>query len=358
MDLALTQQRLASVQALAPDSDPVLLTSPAAVRWVSGFTGSHGVVLVRPDASGVLFTDGRYTEQAEHQSPGFEIRTVPHGLTAATETIAESDPRTVVVDAGHLTAAQADALRGSGIAIRDAGAEIERLRMVKTDDEVASLRRACQISVEALDQVVERVRVGMTERHVARLLEFTMAELGAEDRSFETIVAAGAHGALPHHEPTDTPLRAGDLLVVDFGALVDGMHADCTRTFIVGAEPADWQAEIHRACEVAAECGRAAVRAGVTLREVDDEARSALRESGWAEQFMHGVGHGVGLAVHEAPMLAADGTYPLEPATPLTVEPGVYLTGRGGVRIEDTVVVRQHEGEVLTEFPRGLRRVG
>lgn len=354
----LSERRLAAVASLAVSGESVLLTSPASVRWVSGFTGSHGVVLVRPDEPAVLFTDGRYTEQARSQSPGFDVQTVPNGLAAATGLLADSSAAAVAVDAGHLTAAQAGALQERGIATRDAGAEIERLRMVKTDDELDALRRACRISVEALAQVAAQIEMGMSERYVARLLEFTMAELGADDRSFETIVAAGPHAALPHHEPTDTPLRAGDLLVVDFGALAGGMHADCTRTFIVGAEPAGWQAEIHRACEIAAERGRQAVRAGVTLREVDEAARSSLHDAGWADHFMHGVGHGVGLVVHEAPMLAADGTHPLEPATPLTVEPGIYLPGRGGVRVEDTVVVRGDGCEVLTEFPRELQRVG
>jgi Xaa-Pro aminopeptidase len=181
-----------------------------------------------------------------------------------------------------------------------------------------------------------------------------MLDQGATGIAFETIVATGPNSAVPHHRPTDRAVAAGDLLKIDFGALYEGYHADCTRTVVVGAEPADWQREIHGLVRAAQRAGRHALAPDVDVRQVDAAAREVITDAGYGEAFSHGLGHGVGLEVHEAPLINADSDARLADRTPVTVEPGVYLPGRGGVRIEDTLVVRAGEPELLTTTPKDL----
>jgi len=235
---------------------------------------------------------------------------------------------------------------------------VEALRSVKDDEELAALAEACRISDEALAALLPEVRVGATERVLARRLEWLMLELGASAISFESIVAGGPHSAIPHHSPTDRPLEAGDLLKIDFGALYDGYHADETRTFVVGADPEPWQAELHALVARAQAAGVAALAVGADVREVDHAARSVIAAAGHAEHFGHGLGHGVGLDIHEAPMMGYAATGILGDRTPVTVEPGVYLPGRGGVRIEDTLVVRTGGPVSLTQTTRELLVLG
>jgi Xaa-Pro aminopeptidase len=235
---------------------------------------------------------------------------------------------------------------------------VEGARAVKDRDEIASLARACDITVRALEVLMDEVRVGDTEIAVARRLEQLFGELGAEDRAFDTIVGSGPHSAIPHHQPGRRTLAAGDLVVVDCGARVDGYHADMTRTFVVGRDPEPWQAELHAAVERAQAAATAAYRAGAVARELDAIARGNLTESGLGDRFTHGLGHGVGLEIHEAPNVGARSTGTIGADMVITVEPGAYLPGRGGVRIEDTLVVSDAAPRILTEAPRGLRVVG
>jgi Xaa-Pro aminopeptidase len=201
------------------------------------------------------------------------------------------------------------------------------------------------------------LRAGRSEREVARELEERMRDAGAEGPSFETIVAAGAHAAIPHHRPTDAPLAEGDLLTMDFGALVEGYHSDMTRTVVIG-RPADWQRDLYALVAEAAAAGRAALAPGVATRDVDAAARDVIAAAGHGEHFVHGLGHGVGLVIHEAPALSATATATLEVGMTVTVEPGVYLAGRGGVRIEDTLVVTDDGAEPLTTSTRDLLALG
>jgi Xaa-Pro aminopeptidase len=198
------------------------------------------------------------------------------------------------------------------------------------------------------------VRPGLTERQVARLLETAMADAGADGPAFETIVAAGPHGAVPHHRPTDRPLDRGDLVTMDFGARYRGYHADMTRTVAVGAPPAPALLETYALVEVAQRAGRAAVRPGVDARDLDAAARTVIADAGQAANFPHGLGHGVGLEIHEPPLIGYHAAGTIEARTPLTIEPGVYLPGRGGVRIEDTLVVRDGEPDLMTQSRRDL----
>ena len=313
------------------------------VRYLSGFSGSFGMLLLGADeADDVLFTDGRYDVRAAQEAPGLprHIGGKLAGQVAARVGTAFSG-RALAVETHVLTVDEfglfTSALRG--VELVPAGRTLEKSRVVKDDAELASLRRACSLSTAALQALLSSGRqVGRTEREIARDLENRMLDLGAEDIAFPTIVAAGPNAAIPHHQPTDRAVSAGDLLKIDFGATVDGYHADCTRTFVAG-QPASWQVEIHSAVQRAQAAGVAACSDGVAIADVDSAARSVIADAGYAEAFTHGLGHGVGLEIHEDPFLSAISADRLTLRTPVTVEPGIYLRDRGGVRIEDTVVV-------------------
>ena len=215
--------------------------------------------------------------------------------------------------------------------------------MVKDPSELVLLATACRISCQAIADTFALIRPGLTERQLAAALDRRMVELGAERPAFDTIVASGPNGANPHHVPTDRPMRRGDLITMDFGALYGGYHADMTRTVAVG-EPAGWQREIYELVATAQRSGIEAARPGADVGDVDAAARDLIRDAGHGEHFGHGLGHGVGLEIHEAPQLGVAKPGTLGDRVPITVEPGVYLPGMGGVRIEDTLVVRAGAG--------------
>jgi len=234
------------------------------------------------------------------------------------------------------------------------GRKIEELRMVKDAEELELLATACRLSSQALADVLPQIRPGLSERTLASLLDYRMTELGADGVAFDTIVASGPNGAIPHHAPTDRPLRRGDLVTMDFGALYQGYHADMTRTVAVG-EPAGWQRDVYELVAEAQRTGIEAVEPGAEAGAVDAAAREVIEAAGHAEHFQHGLGHGVGLEIHEAPMLGYGRTGKLADRVPVTVEPGVYLPGKGGVRIEDVLVVTAGGGaRILTSTTREL----
>jgi Xaa-Pro aminopeptidase len=321
----------------------LLVSGRENVRYLSGFSGSFGMLLLGADQDDdVLFTDGRYDLRAAREAPGLRRHIggkLPAQVAARIGTVFTG--RALAVETHVLTVDEyglfADAL--SGVELLPAGRPIENSRVVKDETELDSLRRACALSTTALSAMISSGGlVGQTEGQIARDLERRMLELGAEDIAFPTIVAAGPNAATPHHQPTDRLLDAGDLLKIDFGATVDGYHADCTRTFVAG-RPADWQLEIHSAVQDAQAAGVAASSEGSAIADIDRAARSVIAEAGYAEFFTHGLGHGVGLEIHEDPFLSSQSVDRLTRRTALTIEPGIYLRGRGGVRIEDTVVV-------------------
>jgi Xaa-Pro dipeptidase len=341
----------------AASADALLVTGLSNVRYLTGFTGSNGAVLVTTDPELDRFgTDSRYLTQSRHEVPGLEIvlhRTLPPALVAYAR---ERGVDRLGFEAEHLTVAEHSALAAAHTApvLVPTTGLVEALRVVKDPVELALLTEACRISDAALARLVTEVRPGMTEREVARRLDALMLDLGAEAVSFDTIVAGGPHSAVPHHQPTTREITPGDLLKIDFGARYAGYHADETRTFVVGAAPAQWQTEIHALVAQAQRAGVAALAAGVDVRVVDDAARSIIAAAGHGEHFGHGLGHGVGLDVHEAPTIGYSGTGILAQGTPVTVEPGVYLPDRGGVRIEDTLVVHGAGAESLTTATRDL----
>lgn len=331
------------------------------VRYLSGFTGSAGALLVYGDERpAVLATDGRYRTQAARQAPDLEIAIERAGGRYLAAQAGSGGVQRLGFESHVITVDGFDVLSeaaGSAELVRASGT-VEALREVKDAGEVALLRLACEAADAALTDLVSGagLRPGRTEREVARELETLMFDHGADSASFETIVAAGANSAIPHHRPTDTVLADGDLVKIDFGALVAGYHSDMTRTFVLGGA-ADWQLELYQLVAAAQQAGREALQPGASLRDVDTAARQVICDAGYGECFGHGLGHGVGLRIHEAPGInaAADGT--LLAGAVVTVEPGVYLPDRGGVRIEDTLVVADTAGrapELLTRFPKEL----
>jgi Xaa-Pro aminopeptidase len=342
----------------AAELDALLVTDLVNVRYLSGFTGSNAALLVHAQDTGAderrtkLATDGRYTEQAGAEVPDLE-RVIQRGCAAALVSTAAA--RLVGFESGHLTVDAHTALvqvadePGAATELRRAPGLVQRLRQVKDETEIDTLRGACATADAALAELIESggLRPGRTEREVAAELEQRMRAHGAQGPSFETIVAAGAHSAIPHHRPTDAELASGDLVKMDFGALRDGYHSDMTRTVVLGAA-ADWQRELYELVSVAQARGSAALAVGATINEVDAAARMVIIEAGRGPEFSHPLGHGVGLEIHEAPILAATGAGTLASGMAVTVEPGVYLAGRGGVRIEDTLVVRPDGAELLT----------
>src|ERR1700756_4615625 len=344
----------------------MLVTDLINVRYLSGFSGSNGALLVFADDRGpVLATDGRSRTQAAEQAPGVEIaieRAVARHLVgrAADAGVAKLgfESNVVTVDGFDVLTGEVNQRDGSTELVRAAGT-VEALREVKDAGELALLRLACEAADAALTDLVARggLRPGRTEREVCRELEALMLDHGADGVSFETIVATGANSAIPHHRPTDSVLAGGDFVKIDFGALVGGYHSDMTRTFVLGTA-ADWQREIYELVRVAQQAGRDALRAGASLADVDAAARDVIIDAGHGEHFGHGLGHGVGLQIHEAPGINATAAGTLLAGSVVTVEPGVYLPDRGGVRIEDTLVVADkssgHAPELLTRFPKEL----
>jgi Xaa-Pro dipeptidase len=333
--------------------DALLVTNLLNVRYLTGFTGSNAALLVHADGEdGTLFsTDGRYLTQSARQVPDLErIVDRPCDLTLAARA-GKDGVRRAGFESHHVTVEGFDGLTAAaeGVELVRTPGLVEELRLVKDDAEVEALRMACAAADRALVGLIEHggLRPGRTEREIARELESRMLDHGADGPSFESIVAAGANSAVPHHRPTDALLHSGDFVKLDFGALVDGYHSDMTRTLVLG-KAADWQLELYELVTASQAAGRSALRVGASVRDVDAASRDVIENAGYGEHFLHGLGHGVGLEIHEAPALSRTGDGTLFAGMAVTVEPGVYLTGKGGVRIEDTLVVRENAPELLT----------
>jgi Xaa-Pro aminopeptidase len=338
--------------------DGIVVSNLTNVRYLTGFTGSAAVVLVTPDAT-VLVTDGRYRDQsaAELSAAGVRAEVVVTGSgadAAVGERAADLGVERLALEADSVSWSAQRRWAGewfpSGELVPTSGL-VEQLRLVKDAGEVARIRAACAIADEALERVRPILVGSPTELAVARELDETMKDLGAADVSFETIVASGPNGARPHHRPGGRVIGRGDLVVIDFGALVDGYHSDMTRTLMVG----DVDDDRRRMFEVVLEAqaaGVEAVRAGVAAVEVDAACRSVIADAGWGDAFLHSTGHGVGLDIHEEPRVSTRSSDTLVTGHIVTVEPGVYLTGLGGVRIEDTVLVTDDGCERLTLAPK------
>ncbi len=336
--------------------DLMLVTELVNVRYLTGYTGSNGLALVGRDTR-TFVTDFRYVEQAaEEVDPSFERRRAPRELLdAVSDELPPGRLRLGFEDANLSVRdhARLRSLLGDEVELLAAGSLVEQLRAVKEPAEIDAIRRAAAIADEAFRRVIAEGLVGRTEREVARAITGEMLALGAEDPSFEAIVAAGPHGALPHAQPRDMPIRSGELVVIDWGAKLSGYCSDCTRTVAVGEQDGDAE-DIYRLVLDAQLAGLEAVVAGADERDVDGAARDVIEAAGHGADFGHGLGHGVGLDIHEAPRLSQRAEGRLEAGNVVTVEPGVYLPGRFGVRIEDLVVVTADGYEILTSAPKEL----
>ncbi len=351
----------------------LLVTNLPDVRYLTGFTGSNAalVVLAGSRKSARLFTDGRYTAQAQQQVQGATVRIAPKSaLAEACAYAAESGAATCGFDRTHTTVATFAAMRsavrkaaGSSAFFRPLDGAVEQLRVIKDSAEVDCIRRAAALTGSLYEGMLSWMEAGMRERDIATELEHRARLAGAEAMSFETIVAAGERGGMPHARATDAAIKAGDLLTLDFGIVLDGYCSDMTRTVAFGFGDGPSRRSSGRAGLSSATSLRRcwphrkprlrAVRAGVTCGAVDDAARSILTSAGWAKQFSHSTGHGVGLEIHEGPRVAKGQKTKLEAGMVITIEPGVYLPGRFGIRIEDTVLVTATGCEVLTPVHKG-----
>lgn len=348
------ERRRASLRELLPhDVDAMLVTHLVNIRYLTGFTGSNAALLVTRDGDDVLATDGRYATQAAGESPDVELLVARTLAVDLMQRAVATGRKQVGVERHRMTLDVFDRLADAvpGLVMVGAGAPVERLRIVKDDDELAHLREACAVTDAAFDAVLPQLRAGVTELDIAWALRTSMHEHGAAP-AFDSIVAFGDNSARPHHEPTGRPLEQGDLVKLDFGAAVAGYHADMTRTVVLGP-PADWQRDLHALVERVQADARAKTVPGALPVDLDTGVREAIESAGHVTA--HGLGHGVGLEIHESPFLTPGSTADrLVERVPVTVEPGVYLPMRGGVRIEDTVVVRAGGAEPLTRSPREL----
>jgi Xaa-Pro aminopeptidase len=328
--------------------EPLLVSNPCSVRYLTGFDSSNAYLLV--DAERVrLFTDFRYLEAAGD----VEDVEVVEARRDTLSHLAELLSGRIAFEADHLTYSGFETLVQGDVELVPRRGLVERLRAVKDGGEIETIGRAAEITTQGFEQLADERFVGRTERELAWRIEEVFHELGADGPAFPAIVAAGPAGARPHAVPADRRIEPGQLVVVDAACEVDGYASDCTRTFATGELPD----ELRRAYDVCLEAQRVGlegVRAGETGRDVDARARKVVDEAGLGEHFRHGLGHGVGLEVHELPRLAEFSADTLAAGNVVTVEPGVYLAGRGGVRIEDLVVVGEDGARVLTTFTKEL----
>jgi Xaa-Pro aminopeptidase len=343
------------------DLHALVVTDLTNVRWLTGFTGSSGAAVVGADGTRRFVTDFRYLTQSAEQLDDTWAREISTDLLEGVvkRLPGEGELRLGFDDANMSVRDHAKLARlvREGVELVAAGGAVEGLRVVKDAEELDRVRAAAKLADEALAEVLTRGLAGRSERDVALDLEFTMRRMGAEAVSFPPIVAAGPHGALPHAVPRDVEIPAGTLCVVDWGAVLDGYASDCTRTYGTGGEVDPRDREVYDLVARAQEAALAAVRPGPTGREVDAVARAIIDDAGHAEHFGHGLGHGVGLEVHEGPRLAKTGEDALAAGNVVTVEPGVYVPGAVGVRIEDLVIVTDDGAEVVSSLPKALQVV-
>jgi Xaa-Pro aminopeptidase len=332
--------------------EPFLVTTPVNVRYLTGFESTNAALLVEDDRA-VLFSDFRYAAAARTVAD-VEFVEVERSLIRG---IAGHVNGRLAFESAHLTHANWELLTGAGLELVPRGGEVERLRAVKDSTELAALHEASAITTEAYERIAQEPFVGRTERELGFRFDQLLQELGAHGNSFPTVFASGPHGALPHTKSGDRVIERGETVVLDAGAVIDGYCADCTRTFATG-ELSDELRHAYDVCLAAQLAGLRAVAPAIKGREADAAARGVIEAAGLGEYFGHGLGHGVGLLVHESPTLRPESEDTLEPNNVVTVEPGVYLPGVGGIRIEDLVVVGENGPMVFTPYTKELQTVG
>ena len=347
----MTQSRISKIQDALQDGQSFYLTNLINIRYLCGFTGSNGALLISKSKA-TLATDSRYEIASSKQC--FDVEIII-GRNLSELLISKDQTQEIWFESAHLTVSQLGALSEQFPKQKFVGkiGLVEAHREIKGDDEIHSIQIACEISVAAWLKTLDQIKVGLAELEVRNQLEANMRELGADDVAFSSIVASGPNSAIPHHEPTDRKLSTGDFLKMDFGAKLNGYHADCTRTVVIG-KAADWQVEIYDSLAAAQAAGRVALSAQATFTSIESAVNESLKASGHLEYFTHGLGHGVGLEIHENPFFGRGSQDKIKKNTVLTIEPGIYLRDRGGVRIEDTVVVTSESYVNLTNLPYEL----
>ncbi|MDF2572698.1 MAG: ypdF [Sporomusa sp.] len=353
------QQRLARLYELvtANHLDGIVITKPENRQYFSGFTGSSGMLVISKQ-SPKLLTDFRYIEQAKQQAPLYEV--VRHG-TSIYESLSEAIKQLGLVRIGFesdfVTWEVHQKLAYSLVGVELIPVKLDALRMVKDQYELDVLTKAVEIADSAFNEVLKVLKPGLTELDIALELEYQMRKLGAEKTAFDTIIASGVRGALPHGKASSKIIEVGDFVTMDFGAVYQGYHSDMTRTVVIG-KANDKQRTIYNIVLAAQLAGVKAVKAGKIGKEVDQVSRQIINDAGYGEYFGHGLGHGVGLFIHEEPRLSPAGDNELAEGMVVSVEPGIYLPGWGGVRIEDLVVVSAAGCTILTTSSKDLIEIG
>jgi Xaa-Pro aminopeptidase len=353
VDRSLRRDRVAQrLEAL--DIDALLVTRLPNVRYLTGYTGSNGQVVIGRNAS-VFFTDGRYIAQSAREVPDLErviyANDFPGTFRASAEELGARRVGFESAGVTHKLFRQLEEL--DGLELTPTEEEIERLRWVKEREELDLIREAQRIADRAFDEILPKLAVGVSERDIALELDWSMLRAGAEDVAFESIVAFGESAAEPHHSPTQRTLERGELVKLDFGALYEGYHSDMTRTVSFG-EPSSELRELYELVRRSQQAGVDAVRSGIEGKDADRASRSVIEEAGYGERFSHGLGHGVGLEIHEGPTLRSNSEEVLPVGAVVTVEPGVYIPGEAGVRIEDMVEVTEDGCHVIPTVTKEL----
>lgn len=355
MNYQLRQQRI-SEATVRNRAEALVVTHLPNVRYLCGFTGSSGVLVVSSGKC-AFFTDGRYTQQAKEQVRNARV-VIANGpaVAAAARWIDQSGFASVAIEAEHMTVSTAAALRGllpRSSRIRQVRGLLEQLRMIKEAEEIARIREAVTMGASLLNTAVAAIKSGVTETTVAAELEFQARKAGADGMSFDTIIASGPRSALPHGRASHAAIPRNGFVVMDFGVILAGYCSDMTRTIHVGRISVESR-RVYNAVLEAQQTAIEAVRPGAEVGEVDAAARSVLKRAGLGRYFTHSTGHGVGLEVHEPPRIARGVRDVLQPGMVITIEPGAYLPDLGGVRIEDMVLVTETGYEVLTPAPKDL----
>lgn len=334
--------------------DAVLLTSPHNMRYFSGFAGGEGAAVITKNKA-YLLTDSRYIEQAESEAKGFEVTETNDWMKGACRLFERNSLKTVAIEDDSMTAAEFNRL--SELAPRRefimAASKIRTMRMMKTEDELDRIRRAEEIGCRAFEHVLQYIKPGVMERDIALEIEYFMKKQGASGMSFDTIAISGARTSLPHGVPTDKKVENGDFVTMDFGCVLDGYCSDMTRTVVVGKANEE-QKKIYEVVKKAQQIGLDTIREGIPCADADKAARDYIASCGFGQYFRHSLGHGVGLLVHELPNLSPRSEFTLEKNMVVSCEPGIYIPGFGGVRIEDLVAVTKDGCENLTRVTKEL----
>ena len=334
---------------LANNAQSAVFLDPISIRYLSGFSGSNAALVVGEEEDvDLLLTDSRYTQRAKDESPDIQIEINGEFIKLIHKRLQDKSVKQIAVDPLLMNISQGEAVADERkfelVKMKNV---LTPLRSIKDEYEIAQIRKACAITAETLWFLINDLRPGMNEKQISNLLQDGFLKRGADGLAFASIVASGVNSATPHHEPSKRIIEKGDMITIDCGALLNGYHADMTRTIFIGS-CADWQKDIYNLVMESQAAGRKKLVAGAVAEDVDEASRKVIRDADYGDFFVHSTGHGVGLEIHEPVFIAKGVKTKLSTGSCITVEPGIYLPGKGGVRIEDTCLVSEGDAEVLT----------